>query len=104
MNYELALKLEIAGFPNIQLEVWSENDDGSRSLWTPPVYPNLDELIEACNPLQFDEFGLMVGYTDQWEAFANYHGHAIKEVDIKVKGATPSEALSNLWLALQDRQ
>lgn len=81
MTYELAKKLKDAGF------IFNKNIDGS---WKLP--PTLEELIEACG----EDFSLLSKVKDGWycESYPN-----VKDVI----GSTPSEAVANLWLALQDK-
>lgn len=103
-DYELAKELKDAGFP--KSNGWIDNghgffvDDGELVY----LVPTLSELIEACNPAQFDDFGLSTGYTDQWEVWASYHGEAIPEVDLKMTGDTPEEAVAKLWLIENEKE
>lgn len=97
MNFELVKKLKDAGLGNGSLGFLDDTQVIIISGLT------LSELIEACNPTQFDDFGLSTGYTDQWEAWATYHGEAIPEVDLKMTGDTPEEAVANLWLELNKK-
>lgn len=122
MTYELAKQLKEAGFPqggweNPLLFYWSTYDGGAseqkpeligahecnfgfmEKLWAAPT---LEELIEACG----EKFGALYkshdkklpwGASDQnveldsWELWRGLH----------INGATPTEAVANLWLALQ---
>lgn len=110
ITYELALKLKNAGFP-MKKHISSNGECGicgkyitieQENELCESYFPSLSELIENCNPTQFDEFGISCGYHDQWEARAVYHGYAIPEVDLCIRGQTPEEAVANLWLALSD--
>ena len=95
MNYELAKKLEDAGFPHD----WSEFEKHDQVLlikdWK--IYgkgysPTLSELIEACGE---GVFILMKNdnWADGWSAALNGMGAG---------GDTPEEAVANLWLKLQE--
>lgn len=92
ISYDLAKKLEEAGFPQ-----------GGNGRWIGPpsalvlrsrdrVYvPTLEELIRACG----GHFGALSrnGNNIGWYAF-NYAN------DISCNGSTPTEAVARLWLAL----
>ena len=105
MNYELGKRLKDAGFKQIgkgYIERWDFAQDE-------PLYvPTLSELIEACgattknNPwgdevgafefcLQFVGTGWKAGYKEP-----NYN----EDWEDVVGGATPEEAVAELWLAL----
>ena len=105
MNYELGKRLKDAGFKQIgkgYIERWDFAQDE-------PLYvPTLSELIEACGAttnnspwgdgvgafefcLQFSENEWKAGYTDP-----NYH----ESWSYREEGATPEEAVAELWLAL----
>lgn len=104
MNKELAIKLKENGYADRVIPHHSMNAQDSPLIedWMFTA-PNLKELIEACKPSQFDNFGLSTGYTDQWEAWATYHGHAIPEVELNVKGDSPEEAIALLWIELNKK-
>lgn len=97
MNYELAKKLKDAGFPQgdelvCKCYFISDGEKGNaKSVFdckTERVYiPTLEQLIEACNSSFFELSKL----SDGWVASDHY------EVG---KGSTPSEAVANLWLAI----
>lgn len=108
ISYELAKKMKEAGFPANMERVDEE--------WFTykPFFPTLEEVINACNPESFDEFGILTGYTDKWMAYAKYIGHfsqfdkfddgsGLNVVDIQVKGSTPIEAVCRLWLELNKK-
>lgn len=106
MNYELAKKLEDAGFP--QPESLTEGDlvlsataNHENEEYEPLHYPTLEELIEACG----DEFEMLEkdGYNANldeeikgWMALAKNHATI-------GSSSTPSEAVANLWLALNKK-
>lgn len=94
MNYELALKLKEAGFPQ-----FPDNRNGfylydSDGFGTEQVYvPTLSELIEACKLDSFFQLTFMSS-SGKWSSeFDSYHG----------KGSTPEEAVANLYLALNQK-
>jgi len=79
MNYELALKLEQAGFPSDAKVGWK--------------VPNLSELIEACG----DEFYSLQKDSDGWVAMAK------SEWIVNQNASTPEEAVANLYLAINSK-
>ena len=106
MNYELAKQLKDAGFPQLPglyyvgKELWDETQQSDyKNRRTPPrdtwiKAPTLSELIEACG----EEFGSLskgnngIWYATQW---------AMKE---EVTALIPIEAVTKLWLALNQKQ
>jgi len=99
MGYNLAKKLKEAGFE--VREKFSYHKNPTNPYEEQGYFlPSLSELIKACNPKVYDDFGLRIGYTENWEAWATYHGETIPEVDLNVSGNTPEEAVATLWLAL----
>jgi hypothetical protein len=91
MNYELAVQLRDAGFP--------QSGEGRR-IGAPTAFvwrardlvyvPTLEELIAACG----DEFGELARLPDgNFEAVARGGG-------LRQRGKSPSEATARLWLAL----
>ena len=104
MNYELAKKLKEAGFPKENFHITLPNckypdGHGQRNA------PTLEELIEACG----DNFQRLMHYPKwkkpfkegKWKArgwqFGGEHHHK------NAYGETPSEAVANLWLKLQEK-
>lgn len=88
MDYDLALKLKNAGFPqweNLGRIVPQENGQERVS------YPTLSELITACD----DDIDLVVRSARSWAS--KIVGTRI----VKVHGSTPEEAVASLWLELQ---
>lgn len=109
MNYELALKLKEAGFPQRHLHVkpggcehWGTKEypvgDMTCGCWI--NYPTLEELIEACgqNILQLVQRSPTVN--PFWEAYQGpvHGGHGVVGT-----GNTPTEAVAHLWLSLNSK-
>lgn len=90
MNYELALELRKAGFPQEGKGEWVVWKGVTPSGNKPTMYvPTLSELIEACGK------GWMILHRDkdgEWDA-----SNSRKEVS---NCSTPEEAVVKLWLAL----
>lgn len=112
MDYALAKKLKDSGFPK-KVQKYFVCDKCQYPC--PPVtnsgYPTLEELIEACGGKWGQRFRWLSNEKTYWLAQARpmhpkskkYPDSPIKKTmpDIKAKGQTPSEAVANLWLALQ---
>ena len=104
MNYDLAVQLKKAGFPQ-DYNFWhkyytSTNQESAQELGFIPYdktdfdavrVPTLSELIEACGDTVFFD---LIKCKDGWIATDHY---------MKGEGATPEEAVANLWLALQNK-
>lgn len=101
MNYELAKKLESAGYPQELKDGLYEGDfDGT------VYFPTLSELIEACG----ERFAALNFYPEapnheQWESSSERKwvmevGALNPQHDLVVYGSTPEEAVARLWLAL----
>lgn len=98
MKYELALKLKKAGFPPTKSGkvVMSETQEklflhGAKVIEEGKCdVPNLSELIHACGK----EFESLEKYNGTWVATAPF---------LEVSGDTQSEAVANLWLALNNK-
>ena len=96
MNYELAKKLQNAGFPQ-KGTVFVSNTEQIHTKEQLSVvdegvyYPTLEELIEACGPRFFSLKNLGVG----WQACVD------SEQFCSGEAKTAVEAVANLWLALQ---
>lgn len=96
INYELARALRDAGFPQ-------ELKRGYLSSGKTPVnqsiiaaqcyFPTLEELIWACEPYLFK---IVKTPLSKWEVEVSQRDTPI----IYAQGSTPSEAVANLWLAL----
>lgn len=104
IDYNLALKLKDAGFPQKS----SDNDciyiTASESLvdykiWNGAYVPTLSELIEACGDRFWRIQKNMIIHNGQWSAVSNNPEGA--EV---ANGATPEEAVAKLWLAINERK
>jgi len=110
MNYELAVKLKLAGFPqdlhHIEEGGWVEGSDNT-------LVPTFTELIDACNPFKSDDFGIKTD-CDRWHAWYDYDGYfehnkkfegadGMFSVHQNVFGSTPEEAIASLWLALHEK-
>ena len=91
MTYETAKKLKDAKFPF----TW----DYEPQALAFRQYPTLSELIEACNnDLKGGGFDLLQQiFDDEWKADCEF-------VTGQAKGATPEEAVANLWLALNEKK
>lgn len=94
MNYETAKALKDAGFPmpdtswdNFDQEILKTEWDMYRSKFC----PTLEELIEACG----ERFGSLNNWLDGWGAFGIKKAFG--------EGATPTEAVARLWLALHTK-
>lgn len=100
MNYETALALEKAGFPQEGNGSWICEKEGlhpGRESEEDLYLPTLEELIEACGDesfvlgRSFDK----CGRAGDWDA---------QVYDAKTRtigtGSTPNDAVANLWLAL----
>lgn len=125
MNYELALKLKNAGFPQMgdgfmlmldNPELFEDAEDqtmtrierskyvmlGKYNRYGEDVYdPTLEDLIEACGECDFVLMKI-VGGDPKWEA----KGHQYKNMrwhHIIMGGKTPQEAVARLWLALNKK-
>jgi len=117
MKEEILKQLQGTGFPIIVYSKYGTNYqkitadfvtfDGS-DFWK---LPTLSELIEGCNPVKADEFGVMTDTTRNWTAFYSYHGYfehnekflqsdGLYELSLNVYGDTPEESVASLWLAL----
>jgi hypothetical protein len=87
LSYQTAVKLKEAGFPQ---------DYTNAPIGEPVsdyVYsPTLEELIEACGDELYD---LQMKSPNYWIATGNQDGEWKEGF-----GSTPSEAVANLWLAL----
>lgn len=90
MDYQLALKLKEAGFPQNGKDCnWIIDEESPLD----EIYtPTLSELIEACG----EEFLSLAKFGKIWEAFRH------KELKPEV-GNTPEEAVANLWLELNKK-
>lgn len=113
MNYELALKLKDAGFPQHEEEVprfvcvafgcWLAGDEYG---YENTHNPTLEELIEACGDATNGTGFLMLAYIGANGFVAE--GRLVRELGwikhIKQEGSTRTEAVANLWLALKDQE
>lgn len=89
MKYELAKELKDAGFPQVVRRGTQLTPDfGVGAV----VYaPTLEELIEACG----DRYFRLVHTVENWQASVG-----VEEGYLWYMGATPTEAVARLWLAL----
>ncbi len=107
MQYELALQLKEAGFPQYpnRLDIsesgcvhWGTNKDyelGRNHCGCFIMVPTLSELIEACGG-RFDELWKS---NYNWQSFGlSYSGQRCTG-----EGSTPEEAVANLYLALNKK-
>lgn len=106
MNYELALKLKEAGFP--QKTTIKACANGICTDVGLPYEPTLSELIAACG----DKFGALekIALTGiEWQAFSRQefqkYGQDSRLVGNATgyAGSTPEEAVANLYLALNQK-
>lgn len=96
MDYELALELKNAGFPQMQFGrgLWVIKDILYPTLSEKIYAPTLEELIEACG----DGFGELIRLgRDGWSVTV-YSFSNVKEY---YEGRTPVEAVARLWMALK---
>lgn len=100
MNYELALKLKKAGFPE------GYKGDTENTIGLPGkeriFLPTLSELIEACGK----DLATLNNWGDRWSASTQYcmecgTYQGCKNLD--VDGKTPEIAVANLWLKLNKK-
>lgn len=109
MNYELTKQLKDAGFPQEavpergsfyalpvgyythMLEEWRKD------LIQPEIpcrIPTLEEIIEACG----DKFSSLLNEHGSWRVYGIKVGFS--GLQITTKGATPTEAMANFYIAL----
>jgi len=101
MNYELALQLKNAGFPQTNKGGIFQGDEIKTELpgkaFEMVSDPTLSELIEECGD-RFDKLELIQsldGKTKEWEATGDKYWNGY--------GSNPKEAVSNLWLAINKK-
>ncbi len=101
MNYELALKLKNAGFPQRDYKVINPNpieinvtniDEIQKGIVVEQA-PTLSELIEACG----DKFDALVS-SERSGGWMATDGRGLSG-----DGPTPEEAVANLWLELNKK-
>ena len=98
MEYELALKLKNAGFP--QIRFITQTTTGSDKI-TLIEGPTLSELIEACVTNKEEKCIYRLDYDwfeKQWEANAG-----TADEHFTGYGSTPEEAVAKLWLVLNKK-
>ena len=98
MTYDQAKELEDAGFPQGRSGTWVFPPDQLVARARDRVYaPTLDELIAACG----DDFEALIKQAGAWSAVParkpNFVGTG------PTTGASPSEAVARLWLALNHK-
>lgn len=110
MNYELAKKLKDAGFhPKGFYEficphgmTSNISDIKGECKYTMVPLPTLEELIEACGEyflaLRFAQPYEESKLDKLWIAGSTHEGRHVET------GSTPSEAVANLWLALNEKK
>jgi len=109
MNYELALKLKEAGYPQNHKWVnecktfgcWLKDGIGRKE----DIHsPSLEELIEALP--KGEDFALF-SIGDKWRADFKSPNNMVMlgevEGEYRAVGSTPLEAVANLWLKLNKR-
>ena len=107
MTYKLAKQLKEAGFPikdREECEIGNCWENGHEH-----CYPTLSELIEECAVSGCKEIMITNEVYDcnGWEAWGNkkkgrWNRMGERGADIEVNGATPEEAVANLWLKLNE--
>lgn len=101
MEYELALKLKKAGFEN----PWCGNLD--REHCDGSCFPTLEKLIEACGD-KFDFImrseGDLLGRILEAQGINTDWAAGTKDFKTLKHGATPTEAVANLYLALHENK
>lgn len=101
VSYELAKKLKDAGFPIRKMPV-GYDDEQHNVYWVDGFYffaPTIEELIEACG----DGFRQLHKWDyGEWGAFSESNFGNSPD-GIEATGKTPSEAVANLWLALNEK-
>ena len=106
MNYELAKKLNDAGFPFLPYPEYQAKlplarygtgiHFGDGLLFSEPT---LSELIEACG----ERFALLGVQDGIWCAYDTWDlPNAISNT--LTRGSTPEEAVANLWLSLNEKK
>lgn len=99
LSYDIVKKLKEAGFP---LEVISrkrvDHSDGVE-IREEYITPTLEELIEACGISFFD----LRRYIDTSNNNLIWAASGVKNWGNYETGSTPSEAVANLWLALNKK-
>jgi hypothetical protein len=95
MNYDLAKELQDADFPyKAQAFPLFVSEDGE----VPARVPTLEELIEACGKNFYGVFTHGIGLWGAWKSDSDDESNEMFE------GATPTEAVARLWLALNFKQ
>lgn len=93
ISYELAKELNETGFPvnTAGYPLWiTDPKQGETS--EPYIVPTLEELVEACSETRFGLYKVEQGW------------HAQKtDTEVTAKGATPTEAVAKLYLALYNK-
>lgn len=90
MNYEVAKRLEDAGFEFKTHLVCGDGIDTEDSFFEHK--PTLSELIEACGEIHL------------WGPNQGSGWYADGGENTKQHGSTPEEAVANLWLALNEKK
>lgn len=102
ITYELAKRLKDAGFSQVGSSGIYPEGNREHNPKNLCYVPTLEELIEAVG----DEFGGLIqfhkdnGTSDKWIA----HNYTTLIGYIEIEGETPSEAVANLWLALNEKK
>ena len=102
MNYELAKKLKDAGFPMPLSAIDERVREAFGENGKVYLFPTLSELIEACGK----DFGMLINMSsDNKQKFEAYSDtdYGPSPSGLKGNGATPEEAVANLWLALNKK-
>jgi hypothetical protein len=99
MKYELAKRLEEAGFPQGGNGTWISPPDKLVVHNADRIYvPTLDEIIDACGDNFCSLTKINTGSNVQgWQACSD------KECFVSGQGSTRDEAAGRLWLALQTK-
>ena len=107
MNYSLAKKLKDAEFLQrgldgklYQIKEKYKNSDIVKEMEL--TFPTLSELIEACGKRFFGLFKCDA-HIEEGYFFSRRRRHTILREVITIQGDTPEEAVSLLWLKLQEK-
>lgn len=99
MNYERAKKLKDAGYDQRQNGGRTECIIGKTCVY----YPTLSELIEACGDVAVLLWSCKEHRYYASSQLCNQALSDTKGITARVEGATPEEAVANLWLKLHEK-
>jgi hypothetical protein len=98
ITYELAKQLKDAGFPQHEDHMVCEVHDCFYGIPHEghPCAPSLEELIEACG----DSLHSIEHWVEEGEGWTAFPMSSMQKC---AEGATPTEAVARLWLALNSK-